>query len=85
MLLLNGNIHETSSNIQNTSTKKYYRGKGLPCLFNACNENKISKVVVITNNAKVEYENQRKTDLNISFKGTFIYWELNHNNINIKK
>lgn len=85
MLLLNGNIHETSSKTQNTSTKKYYRGKGLPCLFNACNENKISKVVVITNNAKVEYENQRKTDLNISFKGTFIYWELNYNNINIKK
>lgn len=85
MLLLNGNIHEISSGVQNTSTKKYYRGKGLPCLFNACKENKISKVVVITNKAKVEYENQRKTDLDISFNGTFICWELNYNNINIKK
>lgn len=85
MLLLNGNIHEASSKIQNTSTKKYYRGKGLPCLFNACRENKISRVVVITNNAKVEYENQRKTNLNTSFKGTFICWELNYNNIHLNK
>ena len=85
MLLLNGDIHETSNKYQKTSTKKYYRGKGLPCLFNACKDNRISKVVVITNHAKVEYENYRKTNLNTPFTGTFIHWELNYNNKNFNK
>ena len=47
-LLLKGEIHKTS-------TGKYYRGKGLPCLFKACEDNKIANVVVIANDAKVEY------------------------------
>lgn len=85
LLLLNGEIHKTSTIFQKTSTGKYYRGKGLPCLFNACRDNKIANAVVITNDAKVEYNKQLKSSLNTVFKGTFIYWELNKNNINIEK
>ena len=75
-LLLKGEIHKTS-------TGKYYRGKGLPCLFKACEDNKIANVVVIANDAKVEYTAGTNVKLNNSFAGTFIHWELNFNNVNI--
>lgn len=75
-LLLKGEIHKTS-------TGKYYRGKGLPCLFKACDENKITNVVVISNDAKVDYLGNRSEKLDNSFSGTFIHWELNINNDNI--
>ena len=74
--LLEGEIHKTS-------TGKYYRGKGLPCLFKACEDNKISNVVVISNDAMVEYATKRSLELKQSFKGTFIYWELNIENQSI--
>lgn len=77
MLLMKGEIHKTS-------TKKYFRGKGLPCLFKACEDNKISNVVVITNDAKVDYNTQNAVKLEHSFKGTFVYWELSEGNINLK-
>ncbi len=69
-LLLNGEIHKTS-------TGKTFRGKGLPCLFKACDENNISNVVVIANDAKVTYFENHAEKLNNSFHGTFIYWEIN--------
>lgn len=80
MLLLKGEIH----NQKKTSTNQYYRGKGLPCLFKACEDNKISNVVVITNDAKAEYANKQCYKLKNSFSGTFLHWELNINNQNIK-
>lgn len=76
-LLLKGEIHK------NTSTGKYYRGKGLPCLFKACEDNKICNVVVIANDAKVEYAKNKSIKLDNSFSGTFIHWELNCDNKNI--
>lgn len=75
-LLLKGEIHKTSSG-------KYYRGKGLPCLFKACEDNKICNVVVIANDAKVEYADNKSIKLDNSFSGTFIHWELNCENENI--
>mgnify|MGYP006979513959 CR=1 FL=1 len=76
MLLMKGEMHKTS-------TGKYYRGKGLPCLFKACEDNKISNVVVISNDAKVDYKTQSSVKLKHSFKGTFVYWELNASNVNL--
>lgn len=83
LLLLNGDIHRLKYT-GNTSTGKYYHGKGLPCIFKACDENKISNAVVISNNAKVEYESRNGYKLRNSFNGTFIYWELCENNLSIK-
>lgn len=77
MLLLKGEVHKTS-------TGKYYRGKGLPCLFKACEDGRIANVVVIANDAKVEYGNTKPIKLGKSFSGTFVHWELNFNNNNIE-
>jgi len=76
-LLLNGDVHRTV-------TGKYYRGKGLPGIFEACKNNKISNLIVISNDAMADYTNNSYITLNNKLSGTFVYWELNENNINIK-
>jgi len=74
-LLLFGEVH----NIAN-----YYRGKGLPGIYKACQENRISNLVIISNNAIADYANNKFENLNNNLKGTFVYWELNASNVNIK-
>jgi hypothetical protein len=75
-LLLHGDVHKTV-------TGKYYRGKGLPGVFEACKNNKISNLIIISNDAIADYANNNYKKLNNSLSGTFIYWELNSNSVNI--
>lgn len=72
-LLLDGSIHKTA-------TGRYYRGKGLPGVYKAFLDNKISNLVIITNNAMADCQNNVFKTLNNKFVGTYIYWELNENN-----
>lgn len=71
-LLLQGKIH--------SSTGKYYRGKGLPGIFDASMNNKISNLVVISNKGYADVSNNEYKILNNEFTGTFVYWELNYTN-----
>lgn len=75
-LLLDGSIHKTA-------TGKYYRGKGLPGIYKAFNDNKISNLVVITNDAMADCKNNVFKPLKNKFIGTYVYWELNENNKNL--
>lgn len=75
-LLLNGQMH--------SSTGMYYRGKGLPGIYVANNDNKISNLIVISNKAMADVSNDRYIPLKKDFSGTFVYWELNENNDSIK-
>lgn len=75
-LLLHGDVHKTV-------TGKYYRGKGLPGIFEACRQNKISNLIIISNDTIADYANNSYRKLSNNLSGTFIYWELNSNNINI--
>lgn len=72
-LLLDGSIHKTA-------TGHYYRGKGLPGIYKAFQDNKISNLVIITNNAMADCQRNEFKTLNNKFVGTYIYWELNENN-----
>ena len=73
--LLTGELHN--------ATQEYYRGKGLPGIYNACKENKISNLVVITNGVMAKVSEDEYITLNSKFSGTFVYWELNKNNEHI--
>lgn len=75
-LLLNGEVHKTA-------TGKYYRGKGLPGVFNASKKDAISNLIIISNDAYANIANNKYKNLNNNLAGTFIYWELNENNRNI--
>ena len=67
-----------------TSTKQYYRGKGLPGVYNAYKDNGISKLALITNDVFYNSSNESYETLERSFSGTLITWELNINNESIK-
>lgn len=72
-LLLDGSVHKTA-------TGHYYRGKGLPGIYKAFQDNKISNLVVITNDAFADCSQNTYKTLSNKFEGTYIYWELDYNN-----
>jgi hypothetical protein len=80
-LLLKGDIH--SIGLAHSSTRKYFRGKGLPGIYNACKDNNLSNLVVISNKAMAEVSEDKYTLLDKNFSGTFVYWEVNTNNTNL--
>lgn len=73
-LILEGELHKTS-------TGQYYRGKGLPGIKTAMERNQISNLYIITNNVFANADKNIFVTLQNEFSGTFIYWELNDNNV----
>lgn len=80
-LLLKGEIHKVGRN--HSSTKQYFRGKGLPGIYEACQSNHLSNLVVISNKAMAQVSRNNYTLLDKNFSGTFVYWEINPDNINL--
>lgn len=80
-LLLKGDLHELARKKKTaTSTREYYRGKGLPGIYKAFKTNQISNLVVISNNVIANCSKDSFEMLNSDFSGTFVYWELNSQN-----
>lgn len=80
-LLLKGEIHNAGKS--SSSTKQYYRGKGLPGIYEACKNNYLSNLVVISNKAMADVSNEKYVFLDTNFSGTFVYWELSIHNQNL--
>lgn len=74
-LILDGELHSTV-------TGKHYRGKGLPGIREALSRNQISNLHIVTNNVIADVGAGTYRKLNNNFEGTFLYWELNEQNIN---
>ena len=74
--ILRGELHHTA-------TGKYYRGKGLPGIYDALKQNSMSNLFIITNDAFVDASNDKYIPLKNELLGTFVYWELNENNKNL--
>jgi hypothetical protein len=74
-LLLDGTLHKTATN-------KSFHGKGLPGINMALKRNQISNLNIITNNVHANAETETYQTISKFFSGTFVYWELNQNNIN---
>ncbi len=73
-LILNGELHKTV-------TDKPYRGKGLPGLKLLLERNQISNLYIITNDVKADVKNDIYNILDSNFSGTFVFWELNEQNL----
>ncbi len=67
--ILNGTFHTTV-------TKKSYRGKGLPGIYNTLVEHKISRLIVITNDVFAEASKNEYCSINHRLNGTFVYFEV---------
>lgn len=73
-LILDGTLHRTA-------TQKPYHGKGLPGINMAQERNQISNLNIITNNVHANVSNDSFKIIPKSFSGTFVYWEVNQNNV----
>lgn len=74
-LVLKGELHKTV-------TDKYYRGKGLPGIYEVLKRNMISNLFIITNDVRADVTNEKYLKLGCTFEGTFVSFELEENNIN---
>ncbi|MDR0606243.1 MAG: hypothetical protein LBG80_18345 [Bacteroidales bacterium] len=67
-------------------TNDINRNKGLPKIKKTVRENYINNLIVITNNVLLNFSNELNSKiLRKKFNGTFYYWELNKNCIEIWK
>jgi hypothetical protein len=73
-LILKGELHKSA-------TKKLYRGKGLPGIYEAAQNNKISALHIISNNVSANIERDDYHLLKNSFDGTLVSFEINYNTI----
>ncbi len=76
-MLLEGQMHQTV-------TGQHFRGKGLPGINEVLGRNQISNLKIISNDVYSNVSEQEYKKLNSEFSGTFVYWELNEQNINTK-
>lgn len=74
-LIMDGTLHKTA-------TGKPYHGKGLPGINKVLERRQISNLNIITNNVHAKLDKDVFNILSKSFSGTFVYWELNENNLN---
>lgn len=77
-LLLEGKIHEL------IKEQAYNRGKGLPGIMKAWRTNKISNLIIITNDVYADIAKDEYRLISNHLSGTFVYWELNSKNNSIK-
>lgn len=72
--LLQGQYHIKSS------TGLIYRGKGIPSLKTAIDRNHVKNLIIISNDAYGDVQNNIFAKNNNQFSGTFISWEINKKN-----
>ncbi len=61
-----------------SSTRKSYRGRGLPSIYRACIDEKIRRLVLVTNDVYADVEAAEFRDLSADLKGVVLYWEVPH-------
>ncbi len=74
-LILQKDLHKTV-------TGKSYRGKGLPSIAESAKKGHISNLHIITNDVFCNYDEDIYEIMSVPFSGTFVYWELCHDNSN---
>jgi hypothetical protein len=70
-------IKEAFDGSRRSSTKLPHRGKGLPTIYRTYYDNKIRNLHVVTNNVYWDFSDEEPKRMDISFEGTYYYWELN--------
>lgn len=54
-----------------------WRGKGLPAIYEMLTDNIIAKLIVISNDVYIDFEQNILINLPVSYSGTYYYWEIN--------
>ena len=75
-LILEGELHKTC-------TEDYFRGKGLPGIYEAFKGGRIGKLKIITNRVYADVENNKYKLMNHNLHGTFFSCEINEEILNL--
>ncbi len=67
--LIEGRLHQYT-------TTKYYRGKGIPGIYNTLKRGQIFNLKILTNTILADISTKKFKKLNFEFKGTLIYFEI---------
>jgi hypothetical protein len=62
-----------------SSTNLSNRGNGLPAIYKARSRKQFGRLILITNNVYIDFDNNDFRILRNSFAGTFFYWEVDKN------
>jgi anti-anti-sigma regulatory factor len=61
-----------------SSTGKAYRGRGLPSIYQSCIQQKVRRLVIVTNDVFADAERNDFRPLSHDIKGVVLYWEVPH-------
>lgn len=61
-----------------------YRGKGLPEIYKAMENNIINNLFILTNEVILDFKNNKFYKIDVNHKGTFYYFELSNKNLEKK-
>jgi hypothetical protein len=61
-----------------SSTGKPYRGRGLPWIYRSCIDQKVKRLVIVTNNVFGDAERDDFRALEHDINGVILYWEVPH-------
>jgi len=59
-----------------SSTGLYWRGKGLPTIYEMYSDNVVKNLVVITNNIYLDFDKKIYKTIDINFSGTYYFWKI---------
>lgn len=76
--------HILSGELRATSTGQPFRGKGLPGIKQAFDNEQIFNLHIITNNVYASISENKYFLMPCDFKGTFVYWEINESTTSFK-
>jgi hypothetical protein len=61
-----------------SSTGKGYRGRGLPSIYQSCQDGRIRRLVILTNDVYADASNDVFVAMPDELKGVILYWEVPH-------
>ncbi len=64
--------------------RQYFRGKGIPSIYKVFKENKLSDLIIITNNVIARCSDNKYEILKTKLNGTFVSWKIKKSNFNLE-
>ncbi|MFC4633166.1 hypothetical protein ACFO3O_04570 [Dokdonia ponticola] len=61
-----------------SQTGLFWRGEGLPTIYELYTDNIITNLVVITNNVYLDFDKKKFKEIKIPFSGTYYFWKVNN-------
>lgn len=69
-------LHDAYNGNRNSTTGHKWRGKGLPSIYESFQAQAVTNLIVITNNAYIDFDSSVAMTLRVNFSGTYYFWKV---------